>query len=89
MVGELADQNMRQQTGSGTSALDRARRQRRLDEPVAARARQARPDDPVHDEPPRDILELLGDVLAEPRSVPPQPEQLCSPVVSSTSMRGT
>src|SRR5690606_8013954 len=65
MVGELADEHMRQETGSGTTALDRARGQRRLDEPLATRARQARPHDPVHDEPAGDILELLGDVLAE------------------------
>ncbi len=66
MIGELADEDMRQEARSGTAALDRARRQWRLDEPLAPRARQARSHDPVHDEPSGDILQLLGDVLAEP-----------------------
>jgi hypothetical protein len=90
MVGELADQHMRQEAGSGPPPLDRARRQWRLDEAVAARARKARPHDPVHDEP-RPGTYSSSSVISSPsrRSVPPQPEQLSSPGASSTSMRGT
>ena len=86
MVGELADEDMRQQARARPAALDRARREWRLDEPLVPRARQARPHDAVHDavhndEPlcaigsrtmasARDMLEFLGDVLAEPAERP-------------------
>ena len=56
---------MGQQTGSGTTPLDRTRRQRRLADRLAARARHARAHDAVHDEAARDVLQFLGDILPE------------------------
>ena len=66
MIGILRDQHMGQQTRPGPAPFDWPRRQRRLMEPLAAGARQTRADDPVHDEPAGHILELFGDVLADP-----------------------
>ncbi len=40
VIGVLVHQHMRQQTGAGPAALDRARWQRRLDDLLAARAGQ-------------------------------------------------
>lgn len=57
---------MGQQTRPGATALDRARRQRGLDEAFAASAGQPGADNPVHDEAPRNILQLFRDVLADP-----------------------
>ena len=65
MVGVLADQYVGEQSGSRSAAFDGPRRQRRLGEAVAACAGEARTCDPVHDEPSRDVLELLGHILAD------------------------
>ena len=61
---------MGQETRSRAAPLDRARRQRGLDEAFAAGAGQARADDAVHDKPARDILEFFGDVFADPAQAP-------------------
>ena len=66
MVGVLADQHMGEQARTRAAALDGPRRQRRLDEPLAAGAGQPRADDPVHDEAAGDVFQLLGHVLADP-----------------------
>ena len=66
----IADRHMGQETRSRAAPLDRARRQRGLDEPVAAGAGQPRADDAVHDKPARDILEFFGDVFADPAQAP-------------------
>ncbi len=70
VIGIFADQHMGQQARPWAAALDRARRQRRLDEAFAAGAGQPGPDDPVHDEAAGDILQFLGDVLADPAQAP-------------------
>ena len=57
---------MRQQAGTRAAALDRPRRQRRLVEPLAPATGQARAHDALHHEASRDVLQLLGDILAEP-----------------------
>ena len=66
MIGIFADQYMGQQARSRAATLDRARGQRGLDEPFAASAGQARPDDPVHDEASGDVFQLLRHILADP-----------------------
>ena len=50
MIGVFVDQDVGEQAGPGSATLDRAGRQRRLRERLAARAREARPHDPVHDD---------------------------------------
>jgi len=65
MVSVFGDQNMRQQAGAGTAALDRAGWQRGLCEGLAAGTGHAGTDDPVHDEPAGHILQLFGHILAE------------------------
>ena len=65
MISVFADQHMRQQAGAGSAALDRTRRQRRLDDGFAARAGFAGPDDTVHDKAARHILKLFGDIFAK------------------------
>ena len=70
MVGILADQNMGQQTRARAAALDRTRGQWRLDEPLAAGTGQPGPDDPVHDESARHILQFFRDILANPAQTP-------------------
>ncbi len=57
---------MREQARAGPSALDRPGRKRRLGEALAARAGEARPHDPVHNEPAGDVFEFLGHILADP-----------------------
>ena len=66
MVGIFADQHMGEQAGAGTAAFDRARGQRGLDEPFTTGTCQPGADNPVHDEAPRNILQLFRDVLADP-----------------------
>ena len=66
MVGKLRDQHMGQQTGRGASAADRHLRRRRLGDALADTAREFWAhvaDDP---ERRRDVVQHLGDVLAEP-----------------------
>lgn len=58
--------NVRDEAGSRPATLDRARRKRRLKNRLATRACHGRPHDPVHDEAARNVLQLFGDVLAEP-----------------------
>ena len=65
MIAIFGDQDMGEQAGPGASPLDRARRQGRLADGLAAGAGQARAHDPVHHEPPRHVVELFGDVLAQ------------------------
>ena len=62
----IADRHMGQETRSRAAPLDGPRRQRGLDEPVAAGAGQPGPDDAVHDEATRHILQFLGHILADP-----------------------
>lgn len=61
----LADQHMRQQTGASAPALDRAARQRRLHECLAAVAGHARAHDFADHEPPRNVFQLLRHILAK------------------------
>ena len=65
MVTIFADQYMRQQSGTGAPALDRAARQRCLRERLAAVAGLARADDFADDKPPRDVFQLLRHILAK------------------------
>ena len=65
MIAILRDQHMRQKAGARSAALDRSRRQRRLVELLAAAAGQARTDDALHHEAAGDVLQFLGDILAE------------------------
>ena len=65
VVGVFGDQNICQQAGSGTTALDRAGWQSGLSEGVTAGTGHARADDPVYDEPAGHILQLFGHILAE------------------------
>jgi hypothetical protein len=66
MIAVFRDQHMRQTTRSRPATLDRPGRQRGLHDRFAARTRQSWPDEAVHHEAPRDVLQLLGDVLAQP-----------------------
>ena len=65
MIAIFGDQDMGEQAGSGASPLDRARRQGRLADGLAASAGQARAYDPVHHEPTRQVVQLFGDILAQ------------------------
>ena len=65
MVGVLAHRQMGQQAGSGASALDGARRQRRLGEAFAGAADHSRSHDAVDHDPGGYALQFLGDVLAD------------------------
>lgn len=65
MIGVFADQHMRQQPGSGATALNGARWQLRLGEVVTARTGKAGPGDPVHDEAPRHVFQFFGHILAQ------------------------
>ena len=56
---------MGEEPGSGASALDGARGQRRLAEALALRAGQPWAHQAPDDEACRDVLELLGDVFAQ------------------------
>ncbi len=47
----------------GTSAFYRPRRQRGLDDLLAAAAGHARPHDAVHDKTTRDIFQFLGNIV--------------------------
>ncbi len=66
MIRIYVDQHMRQKAGTGSAALDRSRRQRRLSDPLATGAGHARTHDPVHHEAAGDVFELLGHVFAKP-----------------------
>ena len=66
MVGILADQHMGQQTRPRAATLDGPRRQRGLNEALAAGASQPGPDDAVHDEAPRHILQIFSNILPDP-----------------------
>jgi len=57
---------MRQQARPWPTAFDGARWQSRLRELFAAFAGKTRAGDLVHDEPARDVFQLLGDILADP-----------------------
>jgi hypothetical protein len=65
VVPVLADQHVRQKAGARPAALDRPGRQRGLADRLAARAGEPRPDEAVHDEAAGDVVQLLGDVLAQ------------------------
>lgn len=56
---------MREEARSRPAALDRARGKRCLVELFAAAAGHAWADDPVHDEPAGNVLQLFGDILAD------------------------
>jgi hypothetical protein len=66
VIGIFADQDMGQQTRPWATALDRARRQRRLNEAFAAGAGQPGSDDPVHDEVAGHVFQFFGHILADP-----------------------
>jgi len=66
VIGIFADQHMGQEARPRTATLDRAGRQRRLDEAFAAGAGQPGPHDAVHDEAAGDIFQLLGDIFSDP-----------------------
>ena len=57
---------MGQETWPWAAALDGPRWQRRLNKLLAARTGQPGPNDPVHDEAPRHVFQLLGDILTDP-----------------------
>ena len=65
VIGVFVDQHVRQQAGPGTTALDGTGRQRRLGEGLAARTGEAGPDDPVHDEPARHVLQFFRYIFAQ------------------------
>lgn len=56
---------MGQQTRAGATALDRSIWQSGLGEGFATGTGHAGTDDPVYDEPARNILQLFGHILAE------------------------
>jgi hypothetical protein len=61
---------MRQKAGARATSFDRAGRQRRLGEGIAARTGHAWADNSVHDEPSRHIFQLLGHILSETAQPP-------------------
>ena len=65
MIGVFIDQHMSQQAGSGAPALNRARRQCSLCDPLAARTGHARAHDPIHHKATRNIFQFLGDILTK------------------------
>ena len=65
VVAVLGHQDVGQKPWPGPAALDRARGQGRLHEALASPAGEARPRDAVHHEAAGDVLQLLGDVLAQ------------------------
>ncbi len=65
MIRILRNQHMSQKPGAGTSAFNRARGQRGLDDLLAATAGHARTHDAVHHETPRDKFQFLGDIVLE------------------------
>jgi hypothetical protein len=65
VIAVLGDQHTGEQAGTRAPPLDRARRQGRLADGLAAGAGQARPHDPVHHEPTRHVVQLFGDILAQ------------------------
>ncbi len=66
VVAVLADEHMGEQAGPRPAALDGTARQRRLREGLAPPASEARAHDAGHDEAAGHVLQLLGDVLADP-----------------------
>ena len=56
---------MRQKAWTWTAPLDRARRHRGLRKGFAARTHHARPHDAVHDEPPGNVFQFFGHILAQ------------------------
>ena len=71
MVAVLGDQDVGEEPRPRPTPLDRPGWQRRLHEALATPAGEARPRDAVHDEAPGDVLELLGDILAQaPQAAP-------------------
>ena len=66
MIRVLRDQHVRQQTRAGTPALDRAGWQRAAWTIFSQHAQaMLRADDPVHDEPPGNVFQLFGHILAD------------------------
>lgn len=65
VISVLRHQHMGQQAWTGSTTLDRARWQRRLDDPLAAGAGHPRTHEAVHNEAAGHIVELFGDVVAE------------------------
>ena len=66
MIAILRNQNMGEQTGAGTPALNRPRGQCCLGNLFTAGAGHARAHDPVHDKTAGNIFELFGHILAKP-----------------------
>ncbi len=63
MIRILRNQHMGQKPGARSSAFNRARGQRGLDDLLAATAGHARPHDTVHHKATRDIFQFLGDIV--------------------------
>ncbi len=66
MVRVLGNRHMGQQARPRPPPLNRSGRQRSLGDPLTARTRHARAHDAVHDEAAGEVLQLLGDVIAQP-----------------------
>jgi hypothetical protein len=65
VIGKLGHQTMRQQARAGQATFDRTARRWRLDDRVAAAARQFGTHVTDHAEAGRHIFQLLGHVLAQ------------------------
>lgn len=65
MVGVCGDQDMRQQARAETVTLDWRDGKGACVQDLAAGTGKARPHDPVHDEPSRNIFQLFSHILAE------------------------
>src|SRR4029077_6554389 len=63
----LADHHTGDKAGTGPALLDRQLRGGRLDDPLAGPATQLRPDMADHLQAGGNLLQHLGDVLANPR----------------------
>ncbi len=63
MIRILRNQHMGQKPGARSSAFNRARGQRGLDDLLAAAAGHARTHDAVHHETPRDKFQFLSDIV--------------------------
>ena len=70
MIRILADQHMGQKARTGAATFDGARRQRRLNEALAAGAGQPGPHDAVHDEAAGHVFQFLGYILPDPAQAP-------------------
>ena len=64
VIAVFANQHVRHEARPGSPALDQARWQWGLGESFTASAGHARADEAAHDEVTRDVIQLLGDILA-------------------------